>query len=226
MQQDKFGNIIKINDGKKTPLILGSIPRNQNDIDKLKSSYNLSKQDEISIFTLNRQFECDWSGLSKLSMQDKTLNFSRYPTTDYSAPLFIDLIRAVRDLENRDDCNHGLAYVHCKAGRGRSATGVAAYLINVLHKVNINTSPKQIEAYLQLHRPQVRLNDDHNAALINFELALKKAGSFEELYTLNKNATEKRDEEILDNNNQNKSYFSNIQNMIYEKIISLKRIFN
>lgn len=196
IELDRCGNIKKLNDGKKTPLILGSIPRKDKHIDRLREAFKLSVKDAIGIFTFNRQFERDWAGLTDIVEENQEVKLFEYPTTDYSAPSFIDLLRAVRDIENRDEYNQKLAYVHCKAGRGRSATAVAAYILCLCNKAEVKASIEQIECYLRLHRPQVSLSGDHKHGLCKFKRELEKAGSFDALYKLHKDKIEKRDREF------------------------------
>lgn len=54
-----------------------------------------------------------------------------FPTLDFQAPALDDLCEGVRVVEGARALNHSV-YVHCKAGKGRSATMVAAFLIKVL----------------------------------------------------------------------------------------------
>jgi protein-tyrosine phosphatase len=193
---DAAGAISAIDDGKSTPLILSSIPYKQSHIDQLKQKFNPALKDKsISILTLNELWECKAAGLDKL-VKNNQISQCMYPTPDLTAPTLIDLIRAVRDLENRDNYQQQLTLVHCKAGRGRSATVVAAYLIHVLHKIGQKTTVAEIEAYLVTHRPQVRLGKDQKKAVLNFYNQLKASGSFDKLYQKYKIAIKNRDQEI------------------------------
>ncbi len=196
IERDADGNIIALNDGKRVPIVLGSIPRSTDNIKELRKKYNLSEDALIFIFTLNRKFERDFTGLSDIVKKATNNTLLKYPTTDFSAPTLIDLLRIVRDLKNRDDQQEELVLVHCKSGRGRSSTGVAAYLLCVLHDAGIKTDHNQIEQYLKSQRPQVSLNDSHKKALTELQLKLKKAGSFDTLYKHYEKAIQKRDKEV------------------------------
>jgi hypothetical protein len=192
------GKLVGMNDGKKTPLVLGSIPCTPKHIALLRRTYALNATDSIAIHTLNRTFERDWAGLSDLQAQDSSLRVIQYPTIDYGAPSFINVLRAVRNLENRDSGKEKLALVHCKAGRGRSATVIAAYLIHLFHQVPAEALQgldviALIEDYLKLIRPQVSLNADHKKALRNFSVRLKAAGSLQNLIEQHKHALAARD---------------------------------
>jgi hypothetical protein len=188
--------IIGINDGKKTPLLLGTIPRKKKHIKTLRSLFHLNTSNGIGIFAFNRPFECKWAGLCKLAKKDRTLTVFKYPTIDYTPPTFIDLIRTVRDLENRDTHPAKLAYVHCKGGKGRSATGVAAYLLHTLHKAGIEVTLEQIQQYLKARRPQVDIIKRGRPVLSQFATELKQAGTFENLYAKYKNEVDQREQHV------------------------------
>ncbi len=188
---------MSMHDGKTIPLILGAIPRYKEHIDEIKKQANLTDKDKIGFYTFNRDFECSWlfSGLSELKKDVPNISHE-YPTTDFGSPSFVDLLRAVRDLDSRDSREEKIAYVHCKAGRGRSATTVGAYLMHVCNKAGISADPKQIEEYLMAQRSVVSLNNEHRAMLAKFSQELKEAGNFTALYEKYKAAVEARDKEL------------------------------
>jgi protein-tyrosine phosphatase len=195
---DKDGNITKFNDGKKVPLVVGSIPKKQEHLDQLRKYFNLNNKSIIGIYTLNLKFERDWSGLTNLIENDSEIIFYKYPTIDFCAPTLIDILRIVRDLENRDCTNESIAFVQCKAGRGRSVLAVTAYLIDLLDKAKIYKTYDQIEFYIKLKRPRMKMNAEHKAALKNFKEKLKEAGGLNSLLSLYKEQIEKRDKEVVD----------------------------
>ena len=189
------GRIMAVHDGKKVPLLLGSIPRYKENLAEIKKHVNLSEQDKIGLYTLNRAFERNWAGLTELEKTEPIISH-KYPTTDFGAPKFIDLVRAVRDLDKRDETEEKIAYVHCKAGRGRSAVTVDAYLMHVCNKAGIAATPAHIEEYLKAQRNQVQLNAEHHEILEKFAHELKESGNFEALYARHKADAEKRDQEL------------------------------
>ncbi|MCX5922664.1 MAG: hypothetical protein NTX86_05060, partial [Candidatus Dependentiae bacterium] len=65
IERNGQGAIIHISDGK-SPLILGSIPSQETNIHKLRDEFGLSDVAIIKVYTLNRPFERNWSGLAKL----------------------------------------------------------------------------------------------------------------------------------------------------------------
>lgn len=56
----------------------------------------------------------------------------KIPTVDFTAtPTQEDICKAVDFIQDYRDNKKGSVYVHCKAGRTRSATVVACYLVKV-----------------------------------------------------------------------------------------------
>ena len=194
---DASGNIMIVNDGKKTPLILGSIPYKKSHIDQLQTFGNkLNRNELIGLITLTEAWENKEAGLYTIIKKNKKITQHQYPTKDCTPPLFIDLLCAVYDLENRDARNETVSLVHCKYGRGRSAMVAAAYIAHVLHAKGITTTPNKIEAYLVARRPLVRLHNNQRIALAFFYDELKKAGCLEALYAQHKEAIGKRRKRI------------------------------
>ena len=70
------------------------------------------------------------------------------PTTDFTPPRLEDIQKAVAFMQAQVARGHKV-YVHCKAGRGRSATLVLCYLIAK------GLTPAQAEALLLEKRPHV-----------------------------------------------------------------------
>lgn len=200
IESDKNGNIIKLNDGKKTPLFIGSIIRKKDQLDKLRKIFTTNQDNKIGVYSLNLKFERDWSGLTYLLNNTNQIEFYKYPTVDFCSPSFIDILRIIRDINNRDSKNQILAYVHCKAGRGRSAVSIIAYLMFLLNNAGIKKDINQIEYYLKLKRFQIKLNSEHKIGLQNFQSKLNDAGSLKILLQKYKNEIEYRDKEILNKN--------------------------
>lgn len=196
IERDKSGNIVAVNDGRKTPLILSSIPRTAQDIQNIRSLFGLAGYKKIGLFTLNRFFEQQWSGLRALIENDKNIRQFQYPTTDFQGPHFIDILRAVRDIKNRDSKGIDLAAVHCKAGRGRSAVIVGAYILYICSEQGVLVTVGQVEHYLRSRRPQVRLNKSARQALEQFKEMLIENGGFENLYNKFEIQMQGRDQEL------------------------------
>ncbi|KAF7731797.1 hypothetical protein EC973_008312 [Apophysomyces ossiformis] len=80
--------------------------------------------------------------------QDLAINQVRLPTTDFTIPSLDTIDHAVKEIMHRHD--QGSIYLHCKAGRGRSAIVALCYLLRT-YKLN----PQQAQQILLEHRPQV-----------------------------------------------------------------------
>ena len=61
--------------------------------------------------------------------------FLHLSTIDRQAPSHQQLCKGVAWIVDKEQSGKGTVYVHCKAGRARSATLVAAYLIEVVNSV-------------------------------------------------------------------------------------------
>jgi atypical dual specificity phosphatase len=71
------------------------------------------------------------------------------PTIDFTSPKLQDVERAVRFIAKHVAQEHTV-YIHCKAGRGRSATIALCWLI-----ASRGTSPQEAQRILQERRPHV-----------------------------------------------------------------------
>jgi atypical dual specificity phosphatase len=76
----------------------------------------------------------------------------RIPTIDFTPPSLEDIQRGVRFIA--DEVSRGkTVYVHCKAGRGRSAALVFCWLVQ-----NRKMKPGEAQKFLQGIRPQIHRN--------------------------------------------------------------------
>ena len=89
--------------------------------------------------------------------------FLHLPTVDRQAPSHQQLCEGVAWILDEAQSGKGSVYVHCKAGRARSATLVAAYLIEV-EGFGVEEA---IEVVRQA-RPHIKLYKKHVEALKSF----------------------------------------------------------
>ena len=73
----------------------------------------------------------------------------RVPTVDFTPPSLEHVQQAVKYINEQISDGNGV-YVHCKAGRGRSATVVMCWLLD-----NTDMSPAEAQQHMQQIRPHV-----------------------------------------------------------------------
>lgn len=202
--------IMGIYDAKKAPVYLGSIPRSAEHFKKIRQHAQLPEDALIGLHTLNRNFEQKYVWLKTSIQEDGHVNQYKYPTTDFTAPSQLDLIRATFNIHNRDAVNEGAVLVHCKAGKGRSGTVTIAYYICVYTmamkqyadgtpytKTCDNTEIiEKLIRYGRNKRPCIKINDNQKPALITFFGNLQKAGHIQTLYIQNQPAIIERETQI------------------------------
>lgn len=172
----KNGEFIEIADGRRTPLVIGSMPREQWHLNRLKSVFKLKSEDRVELHTLNRPYELRHTGAARLFTQDPSLRIHLYPTTDDCAPSMVNLLRIVKSLRERDTSGAKLAYVHCLAGRGRSATAIAAYLYTILQDAGIHLPAVDVmERYVRSQRTQIAFRPLQRTLLQKFRRMLNKS---------------------------------------------------
>lgn len=191
-QFDDAGNLIALHDGRHKPLVLGSMPRKSEYVAQLRQAFNLNGTARVGIYSLNHLFELACTGAGSMAEGEADVTLFMHPTTDECAPSLPDILRIVRDLRARDGSGHDLSYVHCLAGRGRSATAVAAYILCLLKQENNVPEVDVIERYLQSRRRQVGFSGLQKRFLNEFRNKLS-ISSFEALYAEHEDAIGARD---------------------------------
>merc|ERR1711936_341242 len=145
-------------------VILGALPF------RSKYTEDLVKQEKIKgVVSMNEDYELalfshQSEGWSKLGVE-----FLQLSTTDiFSAPSQSKLERGVQFIsEVTGRPGGGSVYVHCKAGRTRSATLVGCYLLDKL-KNNENSSPELAVQIMKEVRPHVLLHSKQWQAMRDF----------------------------------------------------------
>ena len=87
----------------------------------------------------------------------------RIPTTDFTHPTFGDVQQAVAFIDQQIELG-GRVYVHCKAGRARSATVVACWLIK-----NKGMTAAEAQTHLSAARSHVNQHLAERGVVIEFE---------------------------------------------------------
>ncbi|XP_025074420.1 phosphatidylglycerophosphatase and protein-tyrosine phosphatase 1 isoform X2 [Pogonomyrmex barbatus] len=154
-------------------VILGALPFR-------RSTKQLIDDENIkAVVSMNEDYELSLLSNTEKEWRKHNVEFLQLSTTDiFQAPSqeklqngvnFINKFRNVssRKLGDRDIVDGrnqpGTVYVHCKAGRTRSATLVACYLIT-----KNNWTPEQAVDYLRIKRPHVLLHTAQWSALKQF----------------------------------------------------------
>lgn len=142
-------------------VILGSIPRDFNDIALLK------REGVTKIISLNEEWElaevCDpkYAGIKRYE----------FPTPDFNPPEEFTIVSAVDALEEHISPGERKSkiYVHCKAGKGRSAIVVICHLM----KIN-NWSCEYAIDYVKQQRDTISLNTTQTDAIYKYKENLEK----------------------------------------------------
>lgn len=203
-------SILCLHDGKEAPIYLSNIPQSQDHFAQLRRAANLNPDSRIALHTLNRGFEQKFVWLGTLVANDQHITQYQYSTTDFTTPSLIDLIRGVYNLDMRDENKEEVACVHCKAGKGRSATLVIAYGLYVYH-IAIKMTPegeivdaakdpqtvvKSMINYVKTQRSVIDINAPSQDMLTLFYTELTKAGNLDQLRAQYKEAINARDNEF------------------------------
>ncbi len=159
VERDGSGQITRIDDGLGIPILLSTIPYQQAHFEEVKKTI---KSENFVIYSFNLDFERRWSNLYDLAKKNPGITVKLYPTVDYTAPSKVDLLRFVLDLFYRE----APGLVQCRAGQGRSATAVGAYLMLIGFMAGQQPEVDEIEKYLKGKRSRVSFNASHRQALI------------------------------------------------------------
>ncbi|EDO40641.1 predicted protein, partial [Nematostella vectensis] len=137
-------------------VILGALP--------FKSqTQKLIDENVKGVITLNEEFETKHLCNSKQEWFAWGVTQLRLATVDFgNAPSFAQLLEGVKFIEDMRSKGDSV-YVHCKAGRGRSTTLVACYLMK-----NKNLNPEEAHLFIKSKRPQIRLASQQWIALQQF----------------------------------------------------------
>lgn len=148
-------------------IILGSIPRNSEDLVSLKN------EGVTNIMSMNEDWELNEVPVSDLD-GDEWIGIERvkYPTPDFNPPSLETLKSAVDTLVSttsftdtrENSVNRKVKYyVHCKAGKGRSAIVVICYMMK-----KHNWDPDTAIKFVKKHRNCISLNESQIQSVYEF----------------------------------------------------------
>ncbi|XP_075693925.1 phosphatidylglycerophosphatase and protein-tyrosine phosphatase 1 [Rhinoderma darwinii] len=145
-------------------IVLGALPfRGMSD--------RLVKEENVrGVITMNEEYETrllchssqEWKGLGVEQLRLSTVDFTGVPTLEHLQK-GVEFVHRHRKMGNS-------VYIHCKAGRSRSATMVAAYLIE-RHK----WKPDVASAFIAEIRPHILIHNRQHQMLEKFCLFVTNA---------------------------------------------------
>jgi atypical dual specificity phosphatase len=135
--------------------IIGALPmlRNYEEI--------LKKEKVNAVLTLNEDHELIYS-VPRVMYERMGIEFYQISIRDYIGVASLEQIKSGVDFINKHKSMNQCVYVHCKAGRYRSALIVVCYLIN-----SKNMKPQEAIDYLKSIRPHVILDKKRQTEAIN-----------------------------------------------------------
>lgn len=146
-------------DGK---VVLGALPLH-------KVARQLVENENISaVITLNEEYETRFLCPTQKQWKQLGVEQLRIPTVDYNNSPSIDQIEsALQFIDGIKDPTKSV-YIHCKAGRSRSAVVCLCY---VMKAYNVNKTDA-IE-FVKRKRPHIVLGSEHHKSILNFSERLK-----------------------------------------------------
>lgn len=142
-------------------VILGALPF------RGKSSRMLVEQENVrAVISMNQDYELKPFSPTFEEWKSIGVEFLQLPTRDFvEAPSLEHIYRGVELIEKY--IPSASVYVHCKAGRTRSATLVACYLVK-----RHNLSVDQAVEMIQSKRPHIYLADIHLNVIRDYQKSL------------------------------------------------------
>ncbi len=147
-------------------IILGALPK-KSDINKLNDI------EVTAVLSLNEPFEREKSiicepATSKDWEEQKIINLLLM-AEDFNPVSQENIKKGVKFLESRKN-QEGKTYIHCKAGRGRSATVLICHIMKQL-----NLTPDEAIAYVKKYRPVISINKRQKPAIEEYHKFLVRS---------------------------------------------------
>ncbi|XP_071095096.1 phosphatidylglycerophosphatase and protein-tyrosine phosphatase 1-like [Haliotis cracherodii] len=113
-----------------------------------------AKESVTALVSVNENFELESLVPSKEDLRQRGIDQLQLPTVDYVGTPSQDNIRRAVDFITKYREKKETVYVHCKAGRTRSSTVVACYLMETY-----NYTPEQAVDFIKARRPHVWIRE-------------------------------------------------------------------
>ncbi|KAK3874990.1 hypothetical protein Pcinc_020117 [Petrolisthes cinctipes] len=148
-------------------IILGALPL-RHMCKKLVEEENVK-----AVVSMNEDYELKWLSNMHKEWSNLGVKFLQLSTVDlFEAPSQTKLQQGVKFIQDFEkEGQEGRVYVHCKAGRTRSATLVACYLMD-----KYNWTPQQAVDHLRTKRPQTFLRSRQHEAIHLYHQQLVSQG--------------------------------------------------
>lgn len=141
-------------------IILGALPFH-------KTAHELIQNENIgAVISLNESYEMRFLCPSKQKWKSLGIRQLHIPTVDYNNAPSLENIKKSMEFVNEIDTSKSI-YVHCKAGRSRSATVVVCYLIKY-YKMSITEAMD----FVRNKRPHIVLANKHVTRINEFNDSL------------------------------------------------------
>lgn len=137
-------------------VILGALP-----LHKVAKEL-VAKENVQGVVTLNEDYETRYICPNEQEWRELGVSVCRIPTVDFNNSPSLYQIKTSLDFIDSCDDNSSV-YVHCKAGRSRSATVVLSYLIR-----KNGMTPEDAVAFVQNTRPHIVLGSEHRKRIKEF----------------------------------------------------------
>ena len=172
--QGNYGNWfdeieLKREEYRESQLFLGALPILYGEIDHIKELTSIGVD---SILSLVEPFEIsptvDWFyPVSQKNWADLRVKQALFETPDFQ-PVSLDLLEKSADYIHSELSRGSRLYVHCKSGKGRSASAVIAFFMKYLNMPFLDA-----KLYVSAQRPAVHLNRGQTNSLLEFERSLQ-----------------------------------------------------
>ena len=142
-------------------VILGALPF------RSQTKELVEKENVRAVISYNEAYELRYFTNSKKEWADRGVEQHWFTTVDFDPPSLPNIWAGLRVIDLYKKRNESV-YVHCKAGRGRSAVATVCYLI----RAN-NMDPEKAIEFARSKRPHISINERQRQRIIEFHESLK-----------------------------------------------------
>lgn len=148
-----------------THVILGALPF------KSQTKELVENENVRGVVTMNEDYETRYLANSKQEWAEWGVTQLQLATVDFNNAPSQEMLRIGVEFIEEMNLNENTVYVHCKAGRGRSTTLVACYLMKAKR-----LTPVEAHDYIKSKRPHILLASRQWRAIEQFHKNLSQQG--------------------------------------------------